>query len=153
VSLCCSSYILNYQLASELHAFSRGRRPVALRPAPSLPFTSLGLRLFYSPRKPRRTAIMGRTNAFGEEHFGYNRPNGPCIERTFNALVSFFVVRLVYFPCQHCDTLPWAGGAWFGLGCLLYPHVSTVWGSGTMRREGGNLASSSAVETVSETRG
>ena len=32
----------------------------------------------------------GRINWAGEEHFGYSRPSGPCLDRTFNAIVSMF---------------------------------------------------------------
>ena len=30
----------------------------------------------------------GRINWAGEEHFAYSRPSGPCLDRTFNAIVS-----------------------------------------------------------------
>lgn len=36
----------------------------------------------------RRRMTGGRINWAGEEHFGYSRPSGPCLDRTFNAIVS-----------------------------------------------------------------
>ena len=52
------------------------------------------VRLFFSHRpvlKTTKTMTGGRINWAGEEHFGYSRPSGPCLDRTFNAIVSMSV--------------------------------------------------------------
>ena len=39
-------------------------------------------------KKSKPTMTGGRINWAGEEHFAYSRPSGPCLDRTFNAIVS-----------------------------------------------------------------
>jgi len=39
-------------------------------------------------KKSNPTMTGGRINWAGEEHFAYSRPSGPCLDRTFNAIVS-----------------------------------------------------------------
>ena len=91
--------------------------------------------------KPTMTG-GGRINWAGEEHFGYSRPSGPCLDRTFNAIVSMFVgcfpsaVAISTELPLFCWSCPWESSgetqSWrrpFNFRCLVWTldDIYQIW--------------------------